>query len=351
MNRCLDLDLPPVKLDSLRLLTDDTGILQHAKFAIPKRKEGYTTDDNARALIACTRWHRLFGNSDIGKLIDTYLSFLFYMQRADGKLYNVLSYDRKILDDAESEDCMGRALWACGQCLDSQLSPDRKMFSKEIFDKAFPWASRFKSLRARALSVIGLFHYQKANPQDQNALINIRPLTEQLIECYQHESSEDWKWFEPYLTYINGRLPHALFLAYVCTENTKYLEIARDSFDFLLQTQMIDGKFVPIGNHGWYKKGGERAMYDQQSIEASCMAEAALAAFHVTNNENYRKTAYTIFEWFLGKNSKGLTVYNPVTGGCHDGITPRGLNLNEGAEAIVSYLLARLELETLSKLQ
>jgi hypothetical protein len=344
------LDVPPVKLDFLRILTDDTGILQHAKFAIPKRKEGYTTDDNARALIVCTRWHRIFGNSGVGKLVDTYLSFLFYMQRADGRLYNVLSYDRKFLDDTKSEDCMGRTLWACGQCLDSQLPLEKKLPSKEIFDKAFPCASSFKSLRARALSVMGLFHYQKANPQDQNALVNIGSLAGQLVECFERESSDGWKWFEPYLTYINGRLPHALFLAHICTRKDKYLQVARDSLDFLLQVQMIGDKFVPIGNRGWYKKGGERAIYDQQSIEASCMVEAALAAFHVTGDENYRKTAYAIFEWFLGRNSRGLAVYNPETTGCYDGITPQGLNLNEGAEATVSYLLARLELEALNKL-
>jgi hypothetical protein len=336
-------------LDFLKLLTDDTGILQHAKFAIPKRKEGYTTDDNARALIASTRFYTVFGNLDIGKLIDTYLSFLFYMQRTDGRLYNVLSYDRKFLDDANSEDCMGRTLWACGQCLDSQLPPDKKMLSKEIFDRTFPWASSFKSLRAKALSLMGLFHYQNAYPQDQNACINMELLADQIIECYQNQSSDNWKWFEPYLTYINGRLPHALFLAYIYTRKDKYLQVANDSLKFLLEVQMIDDKFVPVGNRGWYKKGCERAIYDQQSVEASCMTEAALCAFRATGDEKIRKAAYSIFEWFLGRNSKGLAVYNPESGGCHDGITPDGLNLNEGAEATISYLLARLELETLNR--
>ncbi len=344
------MDLPPIKLDFLKLLTDDTGILQHAKFAIPKRKEGYTTDDNARALIACTRNHTIFGNSNIGKLVDTYLSFLLYMQRTDGRLYNVLSYDRKFLDDASSEDCMGRTLWACGQCLDSRLSSEKKLISKEIFDKTFQWAFSFKSLRAKAFSVLGLFHYQKANPEDQNAVINIKSLADQLVEGYEHISSPDWKWFEPYLTYANGRLPHALFLTYSCTKKDKYLQVAKTSLDFLLQTQIIDEKFVPIGNRGWYKNGGERAIYDQQSIEASCMVEAARAAFLATGDESYRKAAYSIFEWYLGRNSKGLVVYNPETGGCHDGITPDGLNLNEGAEATVSYLLARLEVEKLNRL-
>jgi hypothetical protein len=343
------LDLPRIKLDFLKLLTDDTGILQHAKFAVPKRKEGYTTDDNARALIACTRYHTIFGGSNVEKLIATYMSFLFYMQRTDGRLYNVLSYDRKFLDDASSEDCMGRTLWTCGQCLDSRLPQEKKMLSKEIFDKAFQWASNFKSIRARALSTMGLFHYQNAYPQDQNALVNIGLFADQLTRYYQQESSDDWKWFEPYLTYINGRLPHALFLAYLCTKKEKYLQVANASMKFLLQVQMIDNKFVPIGNNGWYKKGGERAIYDQQSIEASCMVEAALAAFRATGDENYQNAAYTIFEWFLGRNSKGLVVYNPETGGCHDGVTPEGLNLNEGAEATVSYLLARLKLEALNR--
>lgn len=343
------MDLPPIKLDFLKLLTDDTGILQHAKFAIPKRKEGYTTDDNARALIASTRFYTVFGNSNVGKLVDTYLSFLFYMQRTDGRLYNVFSYDRKFLDDASSEDCMGRTLWACGQCLDSQLPPAKKMLSKEIFDRTFPWVSSFKSIRAKALSILGLFHYQNAYPQDQNAQINIGLLADQLIECYQKQSSDSWKWFEPYLTYVNGRLPHALFLAYICTKKDKYLQVANDSLKFLLEVQMIDNKFVPVGNRGWYKKGGERAIYDQQSVEASCMTEATLWAFRATGDENYRKVAYAIFEWFLGRNSKDLAVYNPESGGCHDGITPDGLNLNEGAEATVSYLLARIELETLNR--
>jgi hypothetical protein len=343
------LELPPVKLDFLKLLTDDTGILQHAKFAIPKRKEGYTTDDNARALIACIRYNAIFGNSEIGRLVDIYLGFLFYMQKTDGRLHNLLSYDRRLVDDPDSEDCMGRAIWACGHCLNSKLPPQKKLLAKELFDRTFIWCSSFKSLRAKALSIMGLYHYQKAYPQDQNALLNIEALANRLTEHYERESSNDWKWFEPYLTYINGRLPHALFWAYDCTANRKYLQVAKDSLDFLLKVQMVENRFVPIGNRGWYNRGGERAIYDQQSIEASCMVEATLAAFRTTSDEKYQRAAYTIFEWFIGRNSNNSLVYNAETGGCHDGITPHGLNLNEGAEATVSYLLARLELEALNR--
>lgn len=344
------MELPPIKLDFLKLLTDDTGILQHAKFAVPKRKEGYTTDDNARALIVCTRYCTVHGNSHVEKLVDTYLGFLLYMQRPDGRLHNFLSYNRKLMDDASSEDCMGRTLWACGNFINSGLSSKKKMLSKEIFDKTFPWVSSFKSLRARALSILGLCHYQKAHPQDQNVVPNVETIADQLLDCYKRVSSNGWNWFEPYLTYINGRLPHALFVAYDSTRNERYLQVAKESLDFLLQVQMIDDRFVPIGNNGWYKRGGERTFYDQQPIEASCMVEATLGALRMTGDKKYLSAAHTVFEWFLGRNSQGVAVYNPETGGCDDGITPNGLNLNEGAEATVSYLLARLKMEVLNGL-
>ena len=344
------MELPSIKLDFLKLLTDDTGILQHAKFAIPKRKEGYTTDDNARALIVCTRYYTVLGDLQIGKLVDIYLGFLLYMQRSDGRTHNFLGYNREFMDDASSEDCMGRVLWACGNCMDSGLPAEKKMLSKEMFDKTFSWVSSFKSLRARALSIIGLCHYQKAHPQDQNVVPNVETLADHLLDCYKRVSSNGWNWFEPYLTYINGRLPHALFVAYDSTRNERYLQVAKESLGFLLQVQMIDDRFVPIGNNGWYKRGGERAFYDQQPIEASCMVEATLEALRMTGDKKYLSAAHMVFEWFLGRNSQGVAVYNPGTSGCHDGITPHGLNLNEGAEATVSYLLARLKIEALNSL-
>ena len=339
------MDLPPIKLDFLKLLTDDTGIIQHAKFATPKRQEGYTTDDNARALMACIKYYQIYDGSEVEKLIDVYLSFLLHMQRPDGRMHNLLSYHRRFEDEVGSEDCMGRALWACGRTMSSNLHTEKKLISKEIFDKVFPWVPDFKSLRSKAFAILGLCHYYKAYPQDQNVILNMKALADQLLNNYKLESSSDWRWFEPYLTYVNGRLPQALFEAYENTHNERYLQTAKAALDFLLKVQMTDDVFVPIGNKGWYKRGEKRATYDQQSIEASCMVEAATAAFRATGDEKYRRTAHTIFNWFLGRNLQHVTVYNPKTGGCHDGITPKGLNLNQGAEATVSYLLARLELE------
>ena len=336
----------PIKLDHFKALTDDTGILQHTKYSIPNRKEGYTTDDNARALVACAKFLRLHRDSDVSNLANTYLSFLFHMQRPDGKFHNLLRYDRDFLDDMGSEDCMGRSLWACGYTLSANLSKGFKTTSKEIFDKGFRHSSSFKSPRAKAFTILGLCYYYEAFPHDYNLFKNIMSLTKQLLNSYQRASSSDWCWFEPYLTYVNARLSQALFRAYAVTGDERFLHTAKESFDFLVKVQIVDEKFVPIGNRGWYKKDGQRALYDQQPIEASCMAEAALAAFHVTNEEKYQRVAHIAFEWFLGKNTEKVIVYDSTTGACYDGINPQGLNLNQGAEATISYLLARLELET-----
>ncbi len=335
----------PIKIDFIRALTDDAGMFQHAKYATPNKKEGYTTDDNARALIACTKYFMLFNDKTVQKLIETYLSLLFYMQRTDGKMHNYLSYHRKFLDEVGSEDCMGRTIWASGYCLDSNLPEETRLLSKEIFDKAFKWSSSFTSPRAKAFSIMGLFYYQKAYPEDQNVKVNIRALADQLIILFELESSMEWDWFEPYLTYSNARLPHSLFLAYEATRDDRYLQVALKSMKFLINTQTVENMFVPVGNRGWYKRGSERAIYDQQSIEASCTTEAAIAAFRNTGEATYLKVAQDAFEWFLGGNLQRLIVYNPENGSCCDGITPQGLNLNKGAESTVAYFQARLSLE------
>jgi len=341
------LQLPPITLDYLASITDETGIVQHAKFATPNRREGYTTDDNARALIVCTKHNGLNRNPETGKLADVYLSFLYHMQMKDGRLHNFLGYDRRFLDDVGSDDSMGRALWACGHVINSNLDEEKKLLSKEVFDKALPHALNSTAPRAKAFAVLGLSQYQRAYPKDQALSRRMIELIEQLLKLYEKGSSVDWRWFEAYLTYCNGRLPQALFEAYERIRDEDYLQVAKDSFNFILKVQMSNGMFAPIGNNGWYKKGGLRAIYDQQSVEASCMAETALAAFRATHNSNFRTAARTIFAWFLGKNTQGVRVYNPNTGGCYDGITPEGLNLNQGAEATVTYLLARLDLETI----
>ena len=337
--------LPPVKLDYLLSITDETGIVQHSKFSTPNRGQGYATDDNARALIVCTKHNRLYDTSETSKLADIYLSFLYHMQMNDGRLHNFLGYDRRFLDDVGSDDSLGRTLWACGYVINSNLDDEKKLISKEIFDKALPHAIKTTSPRAKAFTVLGLSQYQRAYPKDQALSRNIKILIGQLLKLFKKKSSIEWPWFEAYLTYCNGRIPQALFEAYEHVKDEEYLQVANDSFNFILQVQMNNGIFTPIGNNGWYKKGSTKAIYDQQSVEASCMTETTLEAFRVNRNHSFITTAHSIFAWFLGKNTQRLWVYSPTTGSCYDGITPDGLNLNQGAEATVTYLLARLELE------
>ena len=338
-------DLPAIKLKFLRSLTDESGLLQHAKFSTPRRQEGYTTDDNSRAIIASVKYKPLRDDSVSRKLVNIYLGFLLYMQMPDGRFHNFLSYNRQFLDDVGSEDCIGRALWACGWTVGSNISTQEKLVAKEMFDKGLVWIEKFGSLRPKAFTILGLASYRKAYSEDQNIIANIENLAQQLLQSYKKESSENWHWFESCLTYVNGRLPQALFEAFRVTSDPECLQVAEESFDFVMKLQTVDNTFVPIGNNGWCHRNRERALFDQQPVEASCMVETALTAYRATGDEKYRGMAYNVFEWFLGRNCKGLMIYDEKNGGCYDGITSQGLNLNQGAEAITSYIIARLELE------
>ncbi len=328
-------------------MTDDTGILQHAKSSIGDRREGYATDDNARALLATLRYHELLDGEKNLALSRTYLSFLLYVQKKDGRLHNYVGYDRSFLDDIGSDDSFGRVLWACGYAQETSIPEDIRMAAKEIFDKCLNWALSSSSPRAQAITILGLYHYARAFPDDKNPHLNVVYLADQLCGLYQQTSTPTWQWFESYITYANPRIPHALFRAYQITGRKDYLRIAEKTLKFLAANDIVKGNYQPVGNRSWYKKGGKKALYDQQPLEASCMVEAASIAFQVTGKKEYYEMAWIAFDWFFGKNSKGVMVYNPTTGGAYDGISARGLNRNQGAEAGLSYLLARLEMEVL----
>ena len=340
--------LPPLKIDYLKAFTDDTGVFQHAKFCVPKRSEGYTTDDNARALIACTRYYSLKKDPQMKRLANVYLAFLNHMQKPDGNFHNYLAYERTFLDVDGSEDCMGRMLWGCGSALNSNLPDDMRMVAKDIFDRGLPWVWKTTSLRFYAFAILGISEYLQALPES-DLRISAAKLADNLLQHYHDERKDEWHWFEPHLTYDNARLPQALFVAYRLVGNQKYLDTAEESMDFLLKTQMVDGVFVPIGNNGWYKRGGNRAFYDQQPLEAAATVEAAVDAYLATKKRRYMRVADEVFEWFLGRNSKKVMVYNPDTGGCCDGVNADSVNRNQGAESSISYLLARLRLEELKQ--
>jgi hypothetical protein len=343
------IELPSINCNWLLELTDDTGILQHAKSSIADRREGYTTDDNARALIAALKCYELGTNQQILKLARTYLGFLLYAQKEDGRVHNLIGYNRSFLDSEGSEESLARVLWACGFSQNAPIPEDFRMTAKEVFDRSLVWASRSSVPRVHALAILGLYHYSRAFPRDKNPQLNVIHLADRLCTAYKGVSTSSWQWFEPYLTYGNARLPHALFRAYEATGKQDYLRIAKKTFGFLAEQDIVQDVYQPVGNKGWHSRDGVRALYDQQPIEASCMVEAASAAFQVTGKETYSKIAHIAFDWFMGKNSKKLMVYSPATGGCCDGLTPRGLNRNQGAEAGLSYLMARLEMEVLTK--
>jgi hypothetical protein len=338
--------LPKLKIDYLESFTDDTGIFQHGRYCIPRRDEGYTTDDNARALIVCTRYHRLSQNKRTERLASIYLAFLYHMQKQNGYFHNYLGYDRRYLDVDGSDDCIGRALWSLGCTVNSTLKQDFRMFSKDNFDRGLSAVERSISLRCHAHTILGLYEYYQAF-QDNNIKSTIERLANNLVMQYQHNSHENWRWFEPHLTYDNARLPQALFKAYMINPAQEYLDVAKESMAFQVNTQFVDNMFVPIGNNGWYKQGSERAIYDQQPLEACAMVDAAADAFYATKDKSYLKIANVAFQWYLGRNTKNTVLYNSATGGCYDGLNSGSVNLNQGAESSLSYLLARLRLEEL----
>jgi len=339
--------LPPLRIEYLKALTDDTGIFQHAKYCIPKRNEGYTTDDNARALIACVNYFKLTNDPEMKDLAIRYLAFLFHMQKPDGNFHNYMGYERVFRDVDGSEDCKGRVLWSCGSTVNSTLPREVRMVAKEIFDRTLPWVFKTISLRFIAHTITGISQYFQAI-SDKNLLKDVEKLADDMVQSYQDEKREKWHWFEPHLIYDNARLTQSLFSAYRIVGKKTYLDVARESMDFLVSTQIVDGVFMPIGNDGWYKRGGDRAFYDQQPLEAAAMVDAAVEGYYTTMDESYVEIANLAFDWFLGKNSLKVMVYNPETDGCFDGLSRESVNVNQGAESSISYVLARLKIEELN---
>ncbi|MCX6798850.1 MAG: glycosyltransferase [Candidatus Diapherotrites archaeon] len=350
MHQQIDLqNLPPVKLNHLRLLTDSTGIIQHATHGVVSYKSGYTVDDNARALIAVLRFHNLLNGMDSETLAMIYLGFLHYTQQPDGIFHNTVSFERAFVQEEPTWDCYGRALWACGYAVDSRLYENAKATAKKMLDDALQNISKLEDARPVAFALMGLHHYFHAKPEQSDLKEKIILLGDKLLALLQQSSSEGWFWFEDALTYCNARLPHALFLAFESTKERRFLDAAEQSFRFL-EEKTVEGEiFIPVGQNGWLPKGGAKALFDQQPIEASSMVEAAVAAFKANGKERYKKTALTAFEWFFGRNSLGAKLYDETNGGCFDGLTETEVNLNQGAESTIAYLSARLSVEELAR--
>ncbi len=335
---------PRIKMKHMTNLTDNVGIIEHAKHSIPDRSTGYTLDDNARALIVSVKHYNKFRSEQSLKLIQTYLSFIYYMQKKDGTFHNRLSYDKKFLDEIGSEDSFGRALCAAAAVISSKVGEQIKATAKFIFDNAVKRIYELNSIRPKAYCIAGLYDYYSVYKAD-DIIEKTRYLADKLVEAYESNSVGDWKWFENSITYSNGSIPEALFYAYELIKDEKYLKIAEESLAFLTSLVKIDNKLVLIGHNGWYNKGEERAFYDQQPVDASSMVQAYVAAYLVTGKQEYFENAAISYNWFLGRNSINQVVYDESTGGCYDGLLPGCVNLNQGSESTICHLLARLSLE------
>ncbi len=336
--------LPDINLAHLKKMTDSTGIIQHAKHSVPDRNTGYTLDDNARALIVVTKYYELMKDGDILDLITIYLAFIKHCQKENGNFYTTLAYNHDFVKEPESQDSYGRAIWACGTLINSSVYDNIKHNAKFIMNNSIRIFNKIQSPRAIAFMILGLCEYYKRY-QHKDLYEKIKILADKLVELYKNENSKDWRWFESYLTYSNGVLPEALFYAYDIVKDKKYLNVAVESLNFLKEIIIIKNKIVLVGHHGWYKKNGQRALYDQQPVDACSLVKAFLAAYKVTKERSYYNNAILLFEWFLGRNSLNRRIYDDVTGGCFDGLNPKEINLNQGAESTISYLMARLYLE------
>jgi len=341
----IDIDpllLPPFSLAHIKRLTDDTGIIQHAKFGIPNLKEGYCLDDNARALLMVLIAYRQTKNILALELSPIYLSYIHYMQNKNGTFRNFLSFNRNFLDEVGSEDSFGRTIWALGFLLAYAPNDAYYQMGRLVFFDASPNFENLKSIRSIANMMIGVSYYLKSNPSDDGMKERLRTFANKLVKQFEDNSSKDWRWFEPLLAYDNGMMPLALLHSAEILQDEKIGAIAIETMNFLSSVTMKDGYLSVIGNKEWYKKDGERSLFAQQPIDALAMILMYHQAFHLTKDKEYINKLYTSFMWFLGENDLRMSLYDFETKGCCDGFEEYGVNRNQGAESSLAYLISHL---------
>lgn len=339
---------PELNLEHLWRLTDETGIIQHAKYHLPHRATGYTTDDNARALIAATKVYQATGQMTALGLAENYLAFLHYAQLPSGRFHNFMRYDRSWADGVGSEDSFGRALWALGTAGAALAKKGSGVLAKELFLKALPWVVRLRSPRAWAFSLLGIGEYWRVFGQEEPVKNAGATVAQKLVTAFRREATPKWRWFEDRLTYSNAILPAALLVAYEHLGGQELLEVAEEALGFLTEVQWQGNYFKLVGCHGWYVRGEKPAPWDEQPEDACCLVLAYSRAHQITGNSGYLKYARAAMNWFYGRNASGLSLYDPTSGGCYDGLTAHGVNANQGAESLLALLLSQLELELIA---
>lgn len=338
-----------VSFKHLHFLTDNTGLLQHANLRLPDPRHGYALDDNARALIVVS--HHIQRNKPFqrDRLLPVYLKFILSAQAPSGKFHNFMNLRHQWVDSPGLGDSFGRTLWALGYHLYSLLGFQLSATARRLFDQSKPQIPHTTDLRAKAFCIFGLYYRLKTvmenKPEKKSLLRLLSMLANQLVEAYQKNREKGWRWFENCLTYENLRLPQALFMTYLVTQNRRYLRVAIETMEFLMSHIYTKKNYFDfIGQNGWFPKEGQRAIFDQQPVEAGGAVEALLFAHQATGQKSYLIQAKHAFQWFHGRNRHNVSLYDSVTQGVKDGLTPFGTNENQGAESIVSYLMAQLEL-------
>lgn len=321
--------LPPFTLAHINRLTDDTGIIQHAKFGIPNLKEGYCLDDNARALLMVMMAYRQKKDIRALELSPIYLSYIHYLQNADGTFRNFLSFSRQFLDDVGSEDSFVRTIWALGYLLANAPNDAYYQTGKMVFFNAAPNFEKLKSIRSIANTMIGISYYLISNPSDDSMTERLRNMANTLLDHYNRTKTPDWKWFESLLAYDNGILPLALLHSARILNDEKITEVAIESMDFLTKHTLKDNYLSIIGNEEWYVKDGTRSIFAQQPIDAMAMVLMYHQAFKLTRDKEYINKLYTSFLWFLGENDLRISLYDFETKGCCDGFEQDGVNRNQ----------------------
>jgi glycosyltransferase involved in cell wall biosynthesis len=343
-------NLPVLDTSHMLRMTDDTGMLQHAIFSVPNTREGYTTDDNARALIVSTlldEYPAHAGRLEYPNLSHRYLAFLWRAFHTEtGRFRNFLGYDRNWLEDVGSADSHGRALWSLGKVLGHSRNEGLRGAAGRLFEAAIPATLSFTSPRAWAFCILGMQAYLDWFPGDRAIQGARNTLANRLLDIYERSRAENWHWFEKSLSYSNARLPQALILAGWRSDNSRMIQAGMESLKWLIAEQHRgdEGVFVPIGSNGFFAEGGEKARFDQQPVEACATISACLEVYRLTHRRYWLEEAQSVFRWFLGKNDLQAPLYDATTGGCKDGLHPDRVNENQGGESTLSFLMALLEM-------
>ena len=346
--------LPEIKLDHLIRMTDSIGIFQHAKHNIPNFAEGYCTDDNSRALILTVLLENLgtINSLILNDLATRYLGFVRYAwDEKAARFRSFLTFQRKWAEDNFSEDSHGRAVAALGTCIGRSRNDGFSQMAAEIFEYALTPVASFSSPRAWAFALIGTQEYQRRFPGDRSARNSMEVLSTKLMNLYDENCSAEWKWFESVLSYCNAVIPRALIASGRCLANEKMLGCGIESLNWLITVQTSSrGYFQPVGTDKIFERGSSKPLFDQQPIEAYSTVSACLEAYITTKDKRWYNEAEKAFQWFLGTNDLGIPLYDPVNGGCYDGLHVDRVNRNQGAESTIAFLLSLYEMTNITNI-